>query len=287
MKKIFKLFAVCVACAAIASCTKYPDFVTVPYAALDAGTLIFDEPLEGDAPISYKLPVHVYNATSDCAVTYQIVDGSAKQGLDYKVIGGTGTLNFPVGTDVQTIEFQIIGQPGVYTDNVSFTVNLQSATNGVTPSGFKSCKVTIVDKDFRGDWTWLAGEWKALDYDYPAGTPQGETPYTIEISKVDDTTCAITNLWDGGETIKAIVDFENNALHIPAFQLLWNSADYGPVAMARSDGSSLYSGGYIECILSGSGIAIGDPETKSLYYPYATQLGGGFGHTYSYAKRSW
>ncbi|MCQ2156980.1 MAG: hypothetical protein MJY53_01130 [Bacteroidales bacterium] len=159
MKKIFKIFAVVSVFAGLVSCVKYADYKTVPFASADVSSAKITEPAVGEPAVTYKLPVHVYNATSDCAVSYEIKDVTAKQGVDYTVIGGTGVLNFAKGVETQEIEFSITGQPGIFTGDVNFQVILKEATNNVTLGSINTARITIADKDHPlvdlfGDYTY-------------------------------------------------------------------------------------------------------------------------------------
>lgn len=147
MKKIFKILAVVSVFAGLVSCVKYADYKTEPFASLDVSSAKIIEPAVGEQAISYKLPVHVYNATSDCSVSYEVKDVNAKQGVDYTVIGGTGVLNFAKGVETQEIEFSISGQPGTFTGDISFQVVLKEATNNVALGAISTAKITIADKD--------------------------------------------------------------------------------------------------------------------------------------------
>lgn len=147
MKKIFKILAVVSVFAGLVSCVKYADYKTEPFASVDVASAKITEPAVGESAIAYKLPVHVYNATSDCSVSYEVKDVNAKQGVDYTVIGGTGVLNFAKGVETQELEFSISGQPGTFTGDVSFQVVLKEATNNVALGAISTAKITIADKD--------------------------------------------------------------------------------------------------------------------------------------------
>lgn len=145
MKNIFKIFAVVAACASLASCVKYAEYNTVPFASVDNSSYTV---VESAAGTTCKIPVNVYNATSDCTVAYEIKDVTATQGVDYTVVGGAGVLNFPVGTTTQEITVNVTGQPGIFTGDVKFQVILKSATGGdVTIGSYDTCTINITDTD--------------------------------------------------------------------------------------------------------------------------------------------
>ena len=57
------------------------------------------------------------------------------------------------------------------------------------------------------DWAWLEGDWKASDFNFYKQETDGD-PYTITITKVDDTHCSIFNLWGTEATLEGVVDFD-------------------------------------------------------------------------------
>lgn len=147
MKNIFRFLAVASAFAGLVSCVKYAEYTTTSYASVDASSVKIIEPAVDASAVTYKFPVHVYNATSDCSVSYEIKDVTAKQGVDYTIVNGTGVLSFPKGVETQEIEFTITGQPGTFTGDVSFQVILKEATNNVVIGAISAAKITIADKD--------------------------------------------------------------------------------------------------------------------------------------------
>lgn len=94
-----------------------------------------------------SIPVHLTSlggvATS---VSYTIKDGSAAQGKDFTVAGGTGVLNFAAGETEKTIDFNIIEHPEVFTGDLRFSVELTSAGD-VALGAATVATVTINDLD--------------------------------------------------------------------------------------------------------------------------------------------
>lgn len=230
MKKIFKIFAVVSVFAGLVSCVKYADYKTVPFASVDVSSAKITEPAVGEPAVTYKLPVHVYNATSDCAVSYEIKDITAKQGVDYTIIGGTGVLNFAKGVDTQEIEFSISGQPGTFTGDVNFQVILKEATNNVTLGSINTARITIADKDHPlvslfGDYKFtsvqLDDETEQLTkYSWTMTMSQYEgNPYRIWINKV-----IVLQSWyasylpNGGGKVYAEVSEDLKTISIPVPQ---------------------------------------------------------------------
>lgn len=144
MKRLVKIFAVVSVFASLVACQKYADYNLVPFTSLDTDGMKVSENADG---VTVSLPVHLYNASEGCSVAYDIVDITAKQGLDYTVVDGSGVLNFNAGETSKDITFRIVGQPGTYTGNTKFNVVLKSATNDVTLGSINTCTVTIADLD--------------------------------------------------------------------------------------------------------------------------------------------
>ena len=74
---------------------------------------------------------------------------------------------------------------------------------------------------------WLLGDWTVTDYD--AGEDAGSYPVTI--TKIDDNTIGIYNIWDGEETVKATINAENSTINIEPNALIYNYPGYGPVTI--------------------------------------------------------
>lgn len=96
-----------------------------------------------------------------------------------------------------------------------------------SPAGGASySEVVKVDvPDFNIDWSWLEGDWNALDYSYYKKAVDGD-PYPMEIKKVDETHCTICNIWGTGADLDATVDFEKLTLTIPGYQNLFYHPTY-------------------------------------------------------------
>lgn len=78
-------------------------------------------------------------------VSYELVAGTAKEGVDYEAEGAT-VLKFSADARTQNIVVKIIERPGVYTGDLKFSVSLKSA--GSCALGVNTtCSVTITDND--------------------------------------------------------------------------------------------------------------------------------------------
>ena len=144
MKNIVKVLAVLAVAAGFASCNQYEQYKTAPYASVDVRAVEIEESAAGTL---YNLPVHIYNKTGACTLTYAIKEISAKNGVEFIPSSTSGVLEFPAGTDSLAIGVTVKGQPGTYTGNLQFSIDLVSATEGVTIGALNSCVFTVKDLD--------------------------------------------------------------------------------------------------------------------------------------------
>jgi hypothetical protein len=119
MKKIFYLISIVVLGFLAASCNinEFPTFddndafAAFPTASMkiaeDGGTL--------------NIPVHVTSLKGVATtVTYEFVNGSATQGVDFEDASGTGSLSFGAGESEKNIVVKILPHAGVFTGDRTF-----------------------------------------------------------------------------------------------------------------------------------------------------------------------
>lgn len=156
MKKIFYLFSIVVLGSLAASCNlnELPTFDDKDaFAAFSSASLKIAE--NGG---TLNIPVHVASLNGvPTTVTYEFVDGSAKQGIDFEDASGTGSISFAAGESTKNIVVKIIEHPGVFTGDRSFTVKFKS-TGDIKMGASNTCSVTINDLDhplaaILGDYT--------------------------------------------------------------------------------------------------------------------------------------
>ena len=107
---------------------------------------------------NFKIPVTLASiAGTSSTISYEIVDGTAKAGINYELAGGSSTLTFSSSNRVQNIEINIIDIPGEFTGDLEFVIRI---TNGgsVNIGDVNSCVVKISDMDhplsfMLGDYT--------------------------------------------------------------------------------------------------------------------------------------
>lgn len=184
MKKITKIFAgVALAVIAFASCSKLneaPVFEEAEsFAAFSGSTFNINE--DGGKIV---IPVNIAAySTVRTNVSYTILDASldgskytAKNGVDFRDTNTDGVLVFDGTTYTQNIVIEIVNQPGVYTGDITFGIELQSAS-GLKLSSEKLCQVTIADLDH--PLASILGEYTAIGQD-SSGSAQS---WTVTLTK--------------------------------------------------------------------------------------------------------
>lgn len=218
MKKIFYIFSIVVLGSLVASCNLNPmptfddndAFAAFPSSAMkvaeNAGTL--------------NIPVHVASFSGvNTTVTYEFVNGSAKQGVDFEDASGTGSISFSGSESTKNIVVKIIEHPGVFTGDMNFTVKFKSA--GDTKIGASNtCTVTINDLDH--PLASILGEYTAKGTSYFNGPD--EWIMTIKKDASDVTKVWIDNIfgsasWAGDDTMfYGIVDDDVTNIAVPLGQ---------------------------------------------------------------------
>lgn len=145
MKKIFTLFSIVLAGALIASCNinEYPTFDdNDSFAAFTTASMTISE--DGG---TLNIPVHVTSLNGVATtVSYEFVNGSAVQGVDFEDASGNGTISFSAGEYEKYISVKILPHLGEFTGDRSFSVKFKSAGD-VKMGASSTCSVTINDID--------------------------------------------------------------------------------------------------------------------------------------------
>lgn len=145
MKKILTLISIAAAGAMMASCdiNKLPTFDDKDaFAAFPTPSISVREDVG-----SLQIPVHVTSLNGVATtISYEFVNGSAKQGVDFEETGGNGTLSFSAGESEKYITVNILSRLGDYTGDLSFSVRFKSAGE-VAMGASRTCTVTINDID--------------------------------------------------------------------------------------------------------------------------------------------
>lgn len=138
-----------------ASCNREIELQPQTFATLDAVSFSVDETVG-----KVSVPVSIYNPTgAEVQVTVKGVDGRGVKGVDYDIVSpSSGILTFSGDVTTQNIEVEITDFSGEFTGGKDFTIEIASATAGVSVGNLNTAYFTIKDLDhplaaFIGEWT--------------------------------------------------------------------------------------------------------------------------------------
>lgn len=238
MKNILK-YTICALGLSVAfSCSKLnetPVFsVEDSFVAFDKASMIVDENVG-----KISLPISVASIDPvGVTVAYEVVDGTASSGTNYKLINEAATVVFDGQARSSVIEIDIVDIAGEFTGDLTFTVNLVSA--GELNIGHnKSCKVTIADLDH--PLSDILGTYSVNGQSYFNGPAKWDAEFTKDAAD-------LTKVWmrglapdfaTPGDLIYGIVSEDHNTITIPIGQILPYSSTYNAYFYAF-DGSGIY-----------------------------------------------
>lgn len=149
MNKIIRIIAVSAAIISLASCSQKAEFQTSPFVRLNSSSLSVKEDVG-----SVQIPVYAYNDDwlgfprkyANTSVNFDVVDMTAKKGVNYTVEPSNGVLTFD-NSGVANITVNITNLVGEFTSDLKFKVVLTGASDGFTLGGLRENTVTIKDND--------------------------------------------------------------------------------------------------------------------------------------------
>lgn len=149
MKKIILyISAFVVAGSMMASCDiNKPDIFddANAFVAFDNATMTVDEDYSAEGAV-LKVPVTLASVAGiEENVSFRVVEGTAKEGVNYELLTTSGVLSFNAENRTRYIEFEIL-QDGKFTGDLKFTVEFVN-TNSVKQGAENTCVVTIGDID--------------------------------------------------------------------------------------------------------------------------------------------
>ena len=185
MKNIAKFIAAGSVLFALAACSHVAQFTTEDFVAISGTSYTVVE-----STATLTIPVCAYPASgqSNTTVTFDVKNGTAVAGEDFTFAPANGVLNF-AGEETQNITITIIGQPGVFTGDKSFVVELKDASNNYAMSTINSAKVNIKDEDHPltalfGDYELNGVSFYKDDGYYPVTVPMTIKPYEGDVTRV-------------------------------------------------------------------------------------------------------
>lgn len=121
-------------------------------------------------------------------ISYEAVDGTAKNGVDFTLADETGTLTFSAEARTQYITVNIIERDGVFTGDLKFSLKFKS-TGDVVAGAENSCTITILDHDH--PLSAILGKYSASAESYY----NGPSTWDLEIMKDEKD---VTMVWFAG-----------------------------------------------------------------------------------------
>lgn len=274
MKKIFYLISIMVLGFLAASCSNLNEFPTFDdndaFAAFKTSSVTVAENVG-----TVNIPVHVTSLKGvGTTVSYEFVNGSASQGVDFEDASGSGTISFAAGESEKYITVKIIEHPGVFTGDLRFSVKFKS-TGDVKAGANNSCAVTINDLDHPLSAILGSYSCKAMD------AWGGDNEWTMTFLKDDSdvTKVWIYNIWaadswaDMDTIYYGIVDDDMTTITIPLGQESeYKYSNGNPITLLGFDGESGYDeGNMVVSIKDGGKTLVWDPN----FGPWAWIEGAG------------
>lgn len=180
-------------------------------------------------------------------VSYKILsvdtEGSeytAKENEDFKDTSETGVLIFDGSTLTQNIVIDIIDRTGEYTGDLTFAVELATASNNLKISAENLASITITDNDhplasILGDYTVKTSSYFGGDVEFTV---------TLEKDPSDVKTVWVTNILDCGKKFMAMVTRDEadeiNGFVFPSGQKITYNASYLAWLVGFGDGGYYY-----------------------------------------------
>lgn len=254
MKKIFYLFSIVLMGSLVASChlNDMPTFNdSDAFAAFKTSSMSITE--DGG---TLNIPVSVTSLGGVATtVSYEFVNGSAKQGVDFEDASGSGTISFGAGETLKNIAVKIINHPGVFTGDLNFSVKFKSAGD-VKMGASNTCTVTINDLDhplsaILGDYACKSTSAWGDDLEWIMNFSKDAS----DVSKVWIYNIFASDGWADWDTIfYGLVDSDLTNISVPLGQE--TEYKYGgttPCVLLGFDGEGGYDEGYLNIAIKNGG----------------------------------
>lgn len=283
MKNIFfKIMAGAAAISALASCNlnDYPAFNDADaFVAFDKTGIIVDETVG-----TISIPVTIASVDPvKTAVTYEIVEGTAKAGENFTLVDESAVLTFDGTERTKEIVINITDLTGEYTGDLTFTVNLLSGGKTLKLGANSSCSVKIGDLDH--PLAAILGAYDAIGYNYFDGVQESWTLTMYKDDKdvavvwIDGIIPAFAGTYPSADfRVYGKVSEDQQTISIPLGQQLQTPANGNVLSLWSFDGSHVSTSGTLEFTfengtwtLEGVGLGVGyatDSGNVSLYGLY-------------------
>jgi len=158
-------------------------------------------------------------------VTFEIIDSTAQQGVDFDLSGGASVLTFDGSDPVQVIRFSILPHTGVFTGDRLFGVKITNP-GSVDAGAADTTWITINDLDH--PLAFILGEFNSTATSYFNGVQTWTVTLAKDVSDINKVW--ITNLVVGGSSasspVYGVVNEEKTVLKIPVGQVIAISSSY-------------------------------------------------------------
>lgn len=254
MKKIFYLFSIVLMGSLVASChlNDMPTFNdSDAFAAFKTSSMSITE--DGG---TLNIPVSVTSLGGVATtVSYEFVNGSAKQGVDFEDASGSGTISFGAGETQKNIAVKIINHPGVFTGDLKFTVKFKSAGD-VKMGASNTCAVTINDLDH--PLSAILGDYTAKGESYFNGAQEWTMSFlkdASDVTKVWIFNIFASDSWADTDTVfYGLVDDDLTNISVPLGQETeYKYSGTTPCVLLGFDGEDGWDEGYLNIAIKNGG----------------------------------
>ena len=228
MKKMKSIYALVAGTLLLASCAdnEHPKFNDADaFAAFTKSSMSVNENVESG---ELKIPVLFTSlAGLNKSVDFEIVDGTAAQGVNFEVTNASNTLSFTKEAPEQYITIKV-NDNDTFGGDISFSINLK-ASGDINLGASKTCTITIVDDEH--PLAFILGTLTGNGESYF----NGPTQWTLSLEKdADDVSKVwISNMVPEGTSLKVygVVNDEKTEIRIPVGQEIAQSSAYSSITL--------------------------------------------------------
>jgi hypothetical protein len=228
MKKMKSIYALVAGTLLLASCAdnEHPKFNDADaFAAFTKSAMSVNENVQSG---ELKIPVLFTSlAGLNKSVDFEIVDGTAAQGVNFEVTNASNTLSFTKEAPEQYITIKV-NDNDTFGGDISFSINLKESGD-INLGASKTCTVTIVDDEH--PLAFILGTFTGNGESYF----NGATQWTLSLEKdADDVSKVwISNMVPEGTSLKVygVVNDEKTEIRIPVGQEIAQSSAYSSITL--------------------------------------------------------
>ena len=228
MKKMKSIYALVAGTLLLASCAdnEHPKFNDADaFAAFTKSSMSVNENVESG---ELKIPVLFTSlAGLNKSVDFEIVDGTAAQGVNFEVTNASNTLSFTKEAPEQYITIKV-NDNDTFGGDISFTINLKE-TGDTNLGASKTCSVTIIDDEH--PLAFMLGNYSGNAESFYNGPTVWDL--TLEKDPDDVSVVWISNMVPGGSLVPiyGVVNDEKTEIRIPVCQSLGVHSSYGDITL--------------------------------------------------------